>query len=241
MSYRVSAPALPTNSAMPEDHTARQCLHRNFVAKLRPLPFQYIWALYHQRGNKNEHNSISKDSDCLTVLTSSISTIAEFYQVYNNFPWSSVQPRDSVHLFRSGVKPFWEDPENAAGGRWTLKIRRSSFGPSNHDGFSQAQRTWEEICLIGCGGELQAALAGTGCKDAVLGMTFASKRTFVAISIWMKFGDQKVNWTEGGSVGEESDLLTWQVLQKTVLERLSPELKPASSTEYQWRQHRELH
>ena len=55
-------------------------------------------------------------------------------------------------MFRQGVKPLWEDMENLEGGGWVLKVKK--------DG-DKAVRTWEEICLMGCGGELQAA-AQTG-------------------------------------------------------------------------------
>jgi len=48
------------------------------------------------------------------------------------------------------VRPLWEDSENAEGGCWVVKVRKE-------DG--RAVRTWEELCLMVCGGELQAVVA----------------------------------------------------------------------------------
>ena len=76
--------------------------------------------------------------------------IATFYKIYNNFPFDNLSSKDGIHFFRAGVKPLWEDEENLEGGCWTLKVRKE-------DG--KALRTWEELCLMVLGGELQAAIA----------------------------------------------------------------------------------
>ena len=139
-------------------------LHKQFVAKLRPLPFQYVWAVWHDNPSKTippanstpeaspqkANASTTAFSTRLTLLADSVPDIGAFYRVYNNFPWDSLKLKDTVHIFRAGVKPLWEDPENIEGGAWTLKVRREE---------SKAVKTWEEICLMGCGGELQAEIA----------------------------------------------------------------------------------
>lgn len=48
------------------------------------------------------------------------------------------------------MRPLWEDEENLEGGCWVVKVRKE-------DG--RAVRTWEELCLMVCGGELQAVVA----------------------------------------------------------------------------------
>lgn len=118
-------------------------LHKAMMARLRPLPFQYIWAVWHSKPNP------VGDKD-LTQIYDEIPDIATFYRVYNNLPWDQVQLKHSIHFFRKGVKPLWEDTENIDGGCLVLKVRKGS---------DREKKIWEEICLICCGGELQAALA----------------------------------------------------------------------------------
>ena len=121
-------------------------LHKHMMTKLRPLPFQYIWTLWHD--NASSH-SLSY-SERLQVLAESVPDIAAFYRIYNNFPWNDIKLKNSVHVFRQGVKPLWEDEQNLEGGAWVIKSRRED---------DRAIKLWEEICLMGCGGELQAALS----------------------------------------------------------------------------------
>lgn len=78
---------------------------------------------------------------------------------------------------------------------------------------------------MGCGGELQAAVVDAGSRDHVLGMSFSPRLYWVHVSVWMK----------GVGDGEKG----WQAVQKTVLERLSPELKPKSEGEYYYKRHDE--
>ncbi|KIW21150.1 hypothetical protein PV08_01730 [Exophiala spinifera] len=129
-----SPPSLPRRSSS---------LHKQLITKLRPLPLQYHWAVWHSKPDP-QHQYI------LTPLVDDVSDIGRFYRIFNNMPWLQIRQNDSIHIFRAGVKPLWEDAENQQGGRWLIRVR-----PDNN----RAIRVWEEICLLCCGGELQAAIA----------------------------------------------------------------------------------
>ncbi|OAP62759.1 hypothetical protein AYL99_01986 [Fonsecaea erecta] len=140
-------PSLPRRSSS---------LHKQVIAKLRPLPFQYLWSVWHSKSNlqptsnnNNHHHQHSPDSYQLTMLVDSVADIGTFYRIFNNLPWSQVKPQDSIHIFRAGVQPLWEDEENRKGGRWLIRVRPEE---------GKDIRCWEEICLLCCGGELQAAI-----------------------------------------------------------------------------------
>lgn len=46
--------------------------------------------------------------------------------VYNNTVNPLALPFGSnYHFFRDGIKPAWEDPKNANGGKWTISIPKS--------------------------------------------------------------------------------------------------------------------
>ena len=137
-------PSLPRRSSS---------LHKALLTRLRPLPFQYIFSLWHTKASTIPDSPTSSKLDpdpyTLTLLASSVPDIATFYRIFNNLPWQSIRPRDSIHFFRSGVRPLWEDEQNLEGGCWVLKLRRDE---------GRAVRAWEEICVMSLGGMVQSEL-----------------------------------------------------------------------------------
>ena len=180
-------------------------LHQALLTKLRPLPFQYIYAFYHQK------SSTLSGPKSLTLLSDSIPDIATFYRIYNNFPFGSVTLKDSVHVFRSGVQPLWEDAENLAGGCWVLKVRRED---------DRSLKVFEEIAIMVVGGELQVAVQGE--RDHVLGVSYSPRLYWAHISVWTKKGGNKKSV---------------EALESTILERLSEDLRPKSASEYYYKKH----
>lgn len=225
-SISITSPDTETTPDCPTPTTRKSApLHKNLITKLRPMPFQYVWTVHYDKSASSPTTDSSAATAVaaaatydsrLTTLSSAVPDIAEFYKIFNNIPWSSVKSRDSVHIFRSGVQPLWEDSANLDGGSFTIKVRKHPNDPD------RPRRVWEEICLMGCGGELQAALAESGSRDHVLGMSFSPRLYWVHISVWTKKG------------GEEKSRA---VVQKTVLERLSPDLRPTSEGEYYYKRH----
>jgi Eukaryotic initiation factor 4E len=131
----------PTMDSRPPMPRRSSSLHKAMIARLRPLPFQYIFSAWHSKPVENSYS--------LTLLAEEVPDIAAFYRIYNNMPWNSIRVKESIHFFRAGVKPLWEDEENIDGGCWVLKVRKE-------DG--RAIRAWEEICVMCCGGQIQAAV-----------------------------------------------------------------------------------
>lgn len=133
--------------ASPEESTTtpitRKSLHQNIFGKLRPLPFQYHWTVWYDK-----HADPPGDyGNRLYVLHEDVADIATFYRVYNNYPWDKVRLRDTVHIFRKGVRPVWEDPENLKGGCWRFRVPKS-----------KAQAFFHEIAILCMANEFQAVL-----------------------------------------------------------------------------------
>ena len=231
-SVAYTSPENTTTTRPPLPTRKSSSIHKALLTKLRPLPFQYVWAVWHENPSKapvhaeptptsspdgpapSTSLSTSTFSTRLTLLSDSVPDIGVFYKIYNNLPWEALKLKDSIHIFRAGVKPLWEDPENLEGGAFTLKVRRDE---------GRAVKTWEEICLLGCGGELQAAFVEAGItKDHVLGMSYSPRLYWGLITIWTKKGDS---------------FKSVEVLEKMMLERLSPDLRPGSSGEYYYKKH----
>lgn len=131
-----------TTDSNSETLPTRKTLHQNIIGKLRPLPFQYRWVVWFEK-----HMETASYDDRLYLLHEDVSDIATFYRVYNNYPWDKVKLRDTVHIFRKGTKPIWEDPENVKGGCWTFQVPKA-----------KSQAFFHELAILCMANELQAAL-----------------------------------------------------------------------------------
>jgi hypothetical protein len=70
-------------------------------------------------------------------MLENIVTIKPFWEMMNQFPFENLRLRDSVHFFKRGVKPVWEDPRNINGGSWTFRVPKS-----------QSHEFWKETLLL---------------------------------------------------------------------------------------------
>lgn len=120
----------------------RRSLHQNIIGKLRPLPFQYHWTVWYDKYS-DSRSYVNR----LYVLHEDVADIATFYRVYNNYPWEQVRLRDTVHIFRMGIKPVWEDPENLNGGSWTFRVPKS-----------KSQAFFHEVAILCISNELQTVV-----------------------------------------------------------------------------------
>ncbi|KAL3480390.1 translation initiation factor eIF 4e-like domain-containing protein [Aspergillus californicus] len=191
----------------PAETASRKTLHQNIFGKLRPLPFQYHWTFWYDKYNHNQVDSKNSTSvstsaedydNRLYVLYEDVADIATFYRVYNNYPWEKIPQRDTMHIFRKGVKPVWEDPENRKGGSWRFRVPKR-----------KAQAFFHEIAILCLANEFQAVLEKE--HDHVLGVSTSIRFNTHLISVWHKLG------TNERSI---------KLLEQTILNRLSPNLRP---------------
>lgn len=219
--------------------TTRKSLHQNIFGKLRPLPFQYHWTVWYDKNIAASPDSTVRNK--LYILHEDVADIATFYRVYNNYPWDKVRVRDSVHIFRQGVKPSIEAPENRTGGCWRFRVPKA-----------RAQAFFHEIAILCMANEFQAVLErGTLSPppllpvivfygvvswlclcvanllstehDHVLGITSSVRFNSHIISVWNKQGDNE---------------RSIRALEMTIIDRLSPELRPSGSQADSYSYHR---
>ncbi|KZF26626.1 translation initiation factor eIF4e [Xylona heveae TC161] len=110
----------------------RQAIRMKMFKHMRPesFPLSYHWVMWHDRLIPNMGKSTSSAPtyhDRLSNLAQ-ISDIRKFWEVVNNLPLTNLPLRDTVHLFKLGTEPVWEDPRNARGGCWTFRIPKA-HGP----------------------------------------------------------------------------------------------------------------
>lgn len=93
---------------------------------------------------------------------------------------SQLEKSSSYHIFKDGIKPMWEDPKNAQGGKWVLTLRQSN--PALLD------RSWMWLVLGLIGEELDE-------DDQVTGAVCSLRQRGDKIALWLRSKDdvEKVN------------------------------------------------
>lgn len=80
---------------------------------------------------------------------------------------SQLKPYRELHLFKSGIKPMWEDPGNANGGKWVIRLRKNKI-----------DRAWENVCMAMLGEQF---LVGPEICGVVLSTRFPVSTTYIYI------------------------------------------------------------
>jgi translation initiation factor 4E len=115
-----------------------------------------------------------------------LTTVGEFETVesycrYFNWlkPPSKLERNSNYHLFKSGIKPMWEDEANANGGKWVLTMKNN---PALLD------QCWQWLTMALVGEELDES-------DEICGAVVSLRSKVDRIQLWMRSKDdvEKVN------------------------------------------------
>ena len=125
----------PISQAFAKQPQDRESLKLNMLRKIRPPPFKYAWSFYHDK-----HSTGDDYEGRLTLMLENIVTVKPFWEFFNRFPLDNLEMKDSVHFFKRGVKPVWEDRRNVKGGCWTFRV-----------GKSNSKEFWKEVLMLAVG------------------------------------------------------------------------------------------
>lgn len=189
------------------------------LQKNRAPPLVHSWDFWHDRqdrGAANTQSPTSPSNDTTStayeerlIRLAEVNDIRSFWSLFNNFDTTLLPLRDSVHLFKRGVKPIWEDPRNTSGGAWTFRVPKQL-----------APEFWKEVCMLAIGEQLQAAVEEEGVE------TF--RDDICGVSLGVRFGSMLVQvWNRDG--GHEAGIR--RVLE-TIWGGLSPGLQPREGSFY---------
>ena len=115
----------------------------------------------------------------LTVI-GDFDTVESFCRYFNWLkPPSKLERNSNYHLFKTGIKPMWEDPANANGGKWVLTMRNN---PQLID------RCWSWLTMALVGEELDEG-------DEICGAVVSLKNKIDRIQLWIRGKDdvERVN------------------------------------------------
>lgn len=97
--------------------------------------FGHSWNFWHDK-----HAASGDYEGRLTLMQEDINNVKLFWQVINSFPFEKLGYKDSVHFFKKGVKPVWEDPRNVNGGAWNFRVPKE-----------KTDEFWKELLVLAVG------------------------------------------------------------------------------------------
>ncbi|KAH7479720.1 hypothetical protein KRP22_010256 [Phytophthora ramorum] len=130
-------------------------------------PLQNRWVLWYDNPKKRNSNE-SWEENLKNVYT--FSTVEDFWCLYNNIlAPTKLSIGSNYHLFKEGIRPMWEDPINAKGGKWIFTNPRSRK--------ARLDECWLCVMLSLIGETLQD-------EDDVCGAVVSVRKAQDRIAIW---------------------------------------------------------
>ncbi|KAF5344355.1 hypothetical protein D9758_013286 [Tetrapyrgos nigripes] len=121
------------------------------------------------------HAPESTDYEAGLTVIGSFTTVEAFCRYFNWLkPPSKLERNSNYHLFKSGIKPMWEDPANANGGKWVLTMKNN---PALLD------RCWSWVAMALVGEELEEG------ADEICGAVVSLRSKVDRIQIWTRKKD----------------------------------------------------
>lgn len=194
---------LPPIEVPPGDHKLQSSYNLWFVVRIlfvkehKVLMFGFFVGMP-GKGATEHQNTESLSTSSVDVRPSSNGKLlsSQFQRhlkhVHFFFRWSlychllrptELKPYRKLHLFKSGIKPMWEDPENLRGGKWILRLRKN-----------KVNRAWENVCMAMLGEQF---LVG----PEICGIVLSTQYPEDLLSVWNRTA------TDVGSTNRIRDVL----------------------------------
>jgi len=131
-------------------------------------PLQTPWSLWYD-SKKTGHGDKYEES---LIHVAPFATVEEFWTLFHHIKKpSAIDIGANMHLFRTGIKPMWEDPSNQKGGKWTITLQ----GPD----LARVDTVWENL-ILGVIGETMDS------GDEIVGIVLGKRRSQMKLAIWTR-------------------------------------------------------
>jgi len=140
---------------------------------VREHRLQSEWAFHYMRRQGTGQRTESYEQS-IKMLGQPFNSVEGFWAHYSWIKRPSgeeherMPPSTDLHIFRSGVKPMWEDPGNRLGGKFVVRVRKGL-----------AARYWEDLCCAIVGEQF-------GVGDEVCGAVLSLRFQEDIISLWSR-------------------------------------------------------
>lgn len=117
-----------------------------------------------------------------------LTTLTDDVWIQNNItPVSELALKSDYHLFKKGVRPEWEDPQNKHGGKWAYQFKDKRAAPIDDN--------WLHLMLAAIGETLE-----TNEDDGeVMGVVVNVRKGFYRLGLWTKTVGKSI---PGGGEGD---------------------------------------
>lgn len=137
------------------------------TAESKNHPLNRLWTLWYD----SKKTLKGDDWEASLVHINTVGTAEDFWVMHNHTKRpSSIDVGASYHFFRQGVKPMWEDPANAQGGKFVFTF-------SSKEDLARLDQVWEDL-LLGVVGEYLDD------GDEICGLVLGKRKTQTKISVW---------------------------------------------------------
>ncbi|OLY84490.1 Eukaryotic translation initiation factor 4E [Smittium mucronatum] len=139
-------------------------------------PLHNEWTLWYDNPGKKINQS-TWTQNLKSIVT--VKTVEDFWGVMNNvYPANEIPLGANYHMFKSGIKPMWEDPANAKGGKWSVTFSRAQGDRIND--------IWINS-ILGIIGENYPH------PEEICGIVFSNRKICFRFGLWLKsFSDPSV-------------------------------------------------
>ena len=136
------------------------------------------WVIWYDNPRIAPEGSDWKDN---LKLCGEFSTVEQFWSIFNNIkPASTLAVNSNYHVFRHGVQPMWEDPQNKLGGKFVLTM------PKKDSKAGRCDEWWLYTVLSILGESLDIN------GNQVCGAVVSIRKSQDKIALWLKSSDQKI-------------------------------------------------
>jgi len=142
-------------------------------------PLEYEWTTWYDKRPATQKRIRGEQEQYESNLrpVGTFGTVEDFWRYYNHLVKpSKMENNSNYHLFKKGVKPMWEDPANAKGGKWVLVVKGPDKGITD--------LLWENIVLALIGETLDI-------ENEICGAVMSRRKQGDRIAVWNKDRDNE--------------------------------------------------
>lgn len=166
------------NEASEESSSSAAPASADSTTIAKPMPLHSKWTLWFDNSRMAPDGSDWKD--CL-VQCGSFDTIDSFWRIFNSLkPASKVHVNSNYSIFRYGIEPSWEDPENVNGGKFVLTLNKKDSKNGKCD-------EWWLYTVLACIGETMDINGNQVC-GAVVSLRKSQDR----VALWLKSNEKDI-------------------------------------------------
>jgi len=136
-------------------------------------PLMHAWTLWFDKEPTGKDREQKWGANLKQVLD--FDSVEDFWRLYNNITSPDrLEDGHSYSLFKKSIRPTWEDPRNAIGGKWQVLLKKD-----------HRDKTLEKVWLFAMLGCIGQVIEGE--SDDICGLQLSVKRgNQVRIALWTK-------------------------------------------------------